>query len=337
MKQNDLKALERAPGAAHHADGSLMIGTYEGAIATTRYDTILKAHGLSARAIKLKEEKAWQWWGVIDEHMAAGSAIIRLGYASQLFFWCLDRRSGEFWCDHELTRAPWAASISHDPLDPMVARFGSGKSPACRVEREGWQVARMHGDLPRQRVSWALRFEELVQPMTAICPVKRGRVNVTVKQAGSLAHGEVRVGDRTWTLSPRARGMLDYTHGLLARQTSWRWAIGAGTLQDGRAVSFNVVAGFNQGLENVCWIEGVPGALGRVTVHCDPDSPRQIWRVTGEHVELELDVEGVREADKNMGVAASKYVQPVGVWRGMIAGEELGEVWGVAEDHVATW
>ncbi len=339
MSQNEsITPLERVPGSYLDPDHSLRSGTYEGAIATTRYDPLFKERGFKARAIKLKQEKAWQWWGVIDEQMAAGSAIIRLGYASQLFFWCLDRGTGELWCDQEITREPWAASVSSQPLDLEVASFArAGKPTYGIVERLGWQAASMRGELSEQSVHWNLAMSEAVVPMTAICPVKRGRINITVKQAGAAARGEVRVGDKSWQLSSKARGMLDYTHGLLARETSWRWAIGAGTSREGRAISFNVVAGFNQGLENVCWIDGTPHALGRVTVHCDVDAPHKTWRVQGERIDLELEVDGVRQADKDLGVAASRYVQPVGSWRGEVAGLVCDEVWGVAEDHDAKW
>lgn len=70
----------------------------------------------------------------------------------------------------------------------------------------------------------------------------------------------------------------------------------------------------------------------------------QPWRIrtTDGAVELELTPQGLRHERVNLGLAASAYNQPYGLYSGMLvdsAGRKhaVEKAFGIAEDHIATW
>ena len=150
--------------------------------------------------------------------------------------------------------------------------------------------------------------------------------------------GVIRKGSQVWHLGERARGYLDYTHGMMARRTSWRWAIGAGTARDGAPFGFNLVAGFNDGLENALWRDGQVQRLPKVRFEVPKDSG-SLWHVSSldGRVALTLEPEGERRALFDVGVIESIYTQPIGRWTGRIGALEIEDASGVAEDHRAVW
>ena len=54
-------------------------------------------------------------------------------------------------------------------------------------------------------------------------------------------------------------------------------------------------------------------------------------------MDLVVEAEGGRPRDRNLGLAASRFVQPIGTCRGMVLGEAVGRLAGVLEDHAARW
>ena len=61
------------------------------------------------------------------------------------------------------------------------------------------------------------------------------------------------------------------------------------------------------------------------------------WTIRANQLELEFTPEGKRAEDKNLLVAASRYVQPIGTFRGKVAGVDVADLCGVTEDHAARW
>ena len=324
-----------APPLPLHEDGMPRYGTYEGACERTSLDAAAARIGMGP-LWRLRSEKRWQWFGAIDPELALGGAIVRTGYVSQMFLWVFDRRRLEMLVDLSLPGPPSAAQVSDQPDEGVVARF---ELMGQRVELTRWPGrvevrARVRG----VELSLVLH-EQKLSAMTAICPVPNDRVNLTQKQAGLLAEGVVRVGRRTLSLSPSAQGFLDYSHGLLAYETDWRWAIGAGHTPDGRRLSFNLVEGFNEGMENVAWLDGTLHSLGQVVFRYNPQAPWAPWfvRTPDDRVRLTLYVDGIRRADVKYGVVQSRYVQPIGRWAGHVGDWPIELAVGVAEDHRARW
>lgn len=327
-------ALDPAPYRPTTPDGTALLGTFRGVCKTSE---IVGA----SRLERLLREKRWQWFAAADRRVAVGGAIVDAGLASTLFVWVFDRRRGELVADHEVLRGPGWASIADSSGQGEVARFGRGKHGALA------EVAR-HADRLRIRARFAGLELDLAlhvadhRVLTAICPVDGTDytgVNLTQKETALRASGRLRCARGLWHLEPDAVGMADYSHGLLARETRWRWAIGSGTTADGRRVGFNLVEDFNAGLENAVWLGDALHAVSPARFRYDRHNPDRPWRVEtadGE-VDLTLDVHAVRAADADLWLAASVYRQPLGVWSGTLLGEPIADVFGVAEDHRARW
>jgi len=125
-------------------------------------------------------------------------------------------------------------------------------------------------------------------------------------------------------------GLIDESAGRHPRQMAWWWSAGAGALADGRAVTWNLVDGLHDGIdesERAVWIDGVPQHL--------PPQPFHGFAGVGD---LRFSALATRARRENFGLIASDYEQPFGTFAGAlpIAGE-LRAGWGVMERHRARW
>lgn len=330
-----LQRVPVAPPQPLAQDGTPHFGTYEGALPNTSLD--LAASRIQMGALyRLRSEKRWQWFGAIDEDLAIGGAILRAGYLGQCFIWVFDRRRLQMLIDLSIPCPRPQVFVSDSPGQGSLAKF-SFMGLSAQVSRQDDRVE-IRAKARNLELSLAMT-EQRCPPATAICPVPDDRVNITQKQAGLLAEGVVRVDKRTFVLGKDASGFLDYTHGLLAYETSWRWAIGAGHTKDQRRFSFNLVEGFNQGLENVVWLDGVLHSVGQVQFIYNPQTPWTPWfvRSLDDQLRLTLYVDGIRQEDVSYGPVQSQYVQPIGRWVGHLGSWEIEHAVGVAEDHLARW
>ena len=135
-------------------------------------------------------------------------------------------------------------------------------------------------------------------------------------------------------------GSLDSSNGLLARDTAWRWA----SAHD-RHLGFNLQQGYFGDQENALWLDGLLHPLGAAQFDFDPAQPLSPWRIHTDDglLELQFRPEGARQDRRNLGVAASSYIQPVGTFHGWVRTAPDGPVipidglLGVTEDHRSRW
>lgn len=318
--------LEPAPSKPI-PDGEPAFGTYRDVLETTALESHERGVG---RLRTLLSEKHWQWFAAADDSIAVGGAVVDAGLAGTVFCWVADRQTGEL-LDVSRLRPSFAFTLSETPTSELVARYRFG-GERLEVTRDGSSLS-IRGELGE--IAFDLEFEApLEAAVTAVCPVPEGppgAVNVTQKElAVSVSGAIVANGDRR---DLEGVGLLDHSHGLLARETYWRWAMGV-SFED-EPVGFNLVTGFNDGLENVAWIDGEPRTVG--PAHVEPPVGRGPWRATAEEVDVSLEIEAERREGRDLGVVASQYRQPLGTWSGGIGGRDLEDVFGVAEVHRARW
>lgn len=156
----------------------------------------------------------------------------------------------------------------------------------------------------------------------------------TRKQAGVAARGEVRLGDRAWTLDERA--VVDDTAGHHQRRTTWSWSAGVGRAASGERVGWNLVTGVNDDLQNserTVWLDGEPREAGPVRFAADLSSIE-----SADGGALRFSAWGERADRTNALVVRSAYRQPFGTFSGTLPGGiELAEGYGVMEWHDARW
>jgi hypothetical protein len=354
--------LPRAPRHPVGPDGRAVFGAFEGSCESTSLvpptappspvaavpgsgaNVLASAlHGVGdagrkrlARVARLAREKRWVWFGLADGRLAVSGAIVDLGYLGALFFWVFDREQKRLALDGTATVPPFLVTIGDRPGEGLRARARTHRGHLGIDWRHG--TVELRGSVLGADLSVALAVS--TRPVTAVCPV-RGEaegVNVTQKATCLPVSGTVRWGGRVRSLD-NALGSLDYTHGLLPRETSWRWVCAWGRGPGGKPVGVNLVEGFNDGLENVVWLEGRPCPVGPARVVHDAARPGAPWRVTTVDglVDLSLQVEAVRREDVDVGLAAVRFAQVFGGWSGRVGDLEVRGLSGVAEDHSSRW
>ena len=329
-------------------DGSPAFGTYWGVPSNTQLECRTRGVGPVHRFLR---EKRWTWFAVGDDRVAAGGAIVDAGPIGTVFCWVADRTRRESIVDASRLVPGPATSVSDTSRDGIVGTYRLSRNPLT-IERDGAAVS-VRGSLGS--ASFDLEIDcPPERAMTAICPVDgghEGAMNVTTKEYSLDVRGVITAEDHRFVLTDGV-GLFDYSHGLLARETRWDWAFGVGHA-DGTPISFNLVDGFNDGLENVVWLDGEPLRVGALTLEqmAGGDSATESgfdnesgfessrWRASSDcgTVDLGLAVEVVREESIDLGILASEYTQPVGTWSGTIDGRHVENLFGVAEDHRARW
>ncbi|MFB6179519.1 MAG: DUF2804 domain-containing protein [Halorientalis sp.] len=313
-------------------DGRADFGTYAGACETTSLSSLPVS-----TLRKLVQEKGWQWFCVIDDAYAVGGAVVDAGLANNAFVWVLDRTQGRLVVDESRILPPTTVRRADRPAErPRVGAQFRDVTLAATERNDGFIVAGQFGP-----VTLDLTFRHVgAGPVTAICPVDDGQhpgVNVTQKATCLSARGAVDWHGQSHAFES-ANAMLDFSHGVLARKTTWRWAIATGTTADGTPIGFNLVDGFNGGLENAVWVGDERRHVDAASFTYNRRYPGSTWAVSTDDgvVDVRLDPEAVRAENLNLGLVASRYAQPLGIWRGTVTGHEV-ELVGVAEDHRAKW
>jgi hypothetical protein len=93
----------------------------------------------------------------------------------------------------------------------------------------------------------AVVHEGVAAPLLAVVGIDDGVANATQKLNCLPVSGFLAYGSNKWKLDDSFASM-DYTHGLLARNTVWKWAAASSD-----KIGFNFVQGFNGPIENAIW------------------------------------------------------------------------------------
>jgi hypothetical protein len=328
--------------------GRPAFGTYRGAPERVDYGPLLSSRG-TARWESLWRRKRWIHLSMWHSDLIVALAIVDVGYAGSGFIYVFDRRERRFLVERNVVVPPQLVSVESAPGEGARARLNM---PAMRrtrlsIVREPGQTAyRVSADLGPGglRLHATVETAHCPPPVTALCEVPGGFCNTTVKAHLLGVGGEAELGSRHLPLDG-ALGALDFTDGLMARRTEWRWISASGRAA-GHRVGLNLTSGFNAGRENVLWLDGQPQTLGAAQIQMDPHDPMRPWKVSTDcgRIDLRFAPLGHRRAESNLLVVSSKMVSPIGVFAGTIRdlnGEPLAidaaDLTGIGEDHLAVW
>jgi hypothetical protein len=336
-------AVATDPGAAlppaprlPHAHGRPAFGAYQGHVERVTWDGLAPPHA-RGRLWRALHAKRWHYASIVGPRVIVAVAVVDTGYAANAFAYLFDRERHSLRAELSVMGLPvLSANVSERPGPGALTAFAvRGTFVRLERRRDVWDVV----------VRGARGFEvdatldALAGPPTlcAIAEIPGGVANCTHKSVGLPARGHAIAGGVTYELDGHS-GALDHTSGLLARETSWRWASAS------RAdLGLNLVMGFNGPVENAVWHEGRLYPVGAAEIVYDAASPLGAWRVRTEDgaVDLTFRPEGERRQDRDLIVAASRYVQPFGVFSGVIrvGGRQVAvaDLPGVTEDHHARW
>lgn len=314
------------------------VGSYRGGL--PRVDLSPLAPSALARLV---QRKTWTYVAIASEQVFIAIAVVRLGYLANAFAFVFDKANRRMLADRTALGPPFAASLGDVGGEGSHARV---RLPGAfvRIERPRGETATTV-EATFRGIEVHARLESAATPpaIAAIVPIPGGVLSTTEKRMLLAVKGEATVLGRTLALDGALAG-YDYTHGLLARRTTWRWGFALGRAQGGERVGLNLVEGFVGEPECALWLGGelLPMAEGRFTFNADrPLDPWRVQTVDGA-VDLRF-VPGAAHSDHtNLGVLVSRFVQPVGTYSGTIRAPdgrvlELDGVLGVTEDQDMLW
>ena len=331
----DPASIPPAAAGVPDSDGYPRFGRYAGTADRIDWSALAPPYARGALWRRL-HHKRWQYVALCTDELFCGIAIVDLGWINTAFAYAFDRRQRKVVASYSQDGLPGlTAHVPDTPGATSSFRF-LGNRIACRAVDGG------RHELTLRCGSFAIdaTFNAgTATPLLAVGPVEGGSVHATQKSPGMALAGEVRAGGSRYDLSGGVAS-LDYSNGLLARDTAWRWASGHGL-----DMGFNLQAGYFGNHENVLWLDGRLIPLGGALFDYDPLDPMAPWHVHTDDglLDLQFEPEGMRREDKNLLVAASRYVQPIGSFSGWVKAapdappREVRRLGGVTEDHFSRW
>jgi hypothetical protein len=307
----------------------------------------------------LLERKRWQWAMVATPEVLLVLAVVDLGYSANAFLSAVDVQSGRPLFDGGWLQLPGpAAGVGDAPGEGLSAHLRQpGLSLKC--ERPAGQaryrltarISRLQAFLQGARQGPVVLDAELLAaggapPLTVVAPLgEAGKVNVTQKWGGLLAFGTLTAGGRRFLLDGGVGG-LDYTQGLHARHTAWRWAFASGRLPDGTPFGLNAVEGFNESPEaneNALWVGEALEPLARARISFMPRDVMAPWRVTTADGAVDLTFRPLHphREERDLKLVRAHFLQALGTFEGRVRVKgrdvRVSGVPGVTEDQDVLW
>lgn len=325
------------PPLALVQNGLAQHGQYAGLIDRLDWSGLQTAQPKSALWRRL-HHKRWQYIGIGSDDLFVGVAIVNVGWCQTAFAYVFDRRRRRLLADWSADGLPGLnGGVSDEPVVGATSWFKSfGSSLSIHHEADALHVRVDAGGIQLQA---ALSLKDAPDFLLAVGPIEQGVSHATQKSPGLMVSGQLVVAGQKHTLDG-AIGCLDSSNGLLARDTAWRWACAHGP-----GVGFNLQDGYFGNNENVLWLDGQLIVLGRAHFEFDAAHPLKPWRVYTDDglLDLSFNPEGARQEDRNLLIAASHYVQPVGTFHGWVKAHAMAQaklvtgLLGVTEDHHSRW
>ncbi|WP_437719312.1 DUF2804 domain-containing protein [Sorangium sp. So ce448] len=318
--------------------GAARVGSYRGDL--PRVDPALLA---PRRLDRLLKHKRWVYVAIASDEVFVAVSVVHLGYLSIALSVVFDKAGRRLLVDRATFGPPFAVSVGD--------ASGEGRSARAWLPRARVRIERPRTDattavtaaLPGVELEARLDSRAAPPALSAIAQASDGFLITTEKRLLLGVEGEASVLGRRISLDG-AIASYDYTSGLLRRRTTWRWALALGRAESGERVGLNLGEGFVGDAECAIWIDGelIPLAEGRFTF--DAARPLDPWRVRTADGAVDLRfVPGAAHSNHtNLGLLASEFMQPIGLYSGTIRlpdGRllELRDVLGVTEDQDITW
>jgi hypothetical protein len=279
--------------------------------------------------------KAWIFSGTISEEYITGFAIVDAGLAATAFCYIQNRITGEF-LEENMTK-PFGFS---DDFFPSLSRNWD-----LQDGKKSWKYEGNGNDYKFEYLGdqFSLQFsmKDSENGISTIAPSIDRPFNFTYKNMNlptkvtlSLRGKEVH-----WESSI---GVLDFSKGYPPREIFWNWASLIGTTNKKDSFGLNLVAHYNEGLENIYWLNGIPYPLGKAVFSYDKpisENPTEIL-VEGGILRLQFIPEGKRKEDLNFVLYRSQFTQAFGKFTGTLHHKDGSlEISGsgLLEEHSALW
>jgi len=341
--------LQPAPPRVCDPHGQPHIGTYRGLIPDTGLAELAPAFELVGLA-RIAAEKRWHYVCLCHPRWICGLGIVRLGYGAAAFTSLFDRERDTFAVQRSQLAPPLvAARIADRPGDGAESTFRLPGFHASLLGPPGLDRYELRIRLSGEPAPFdlAAEIDRAAGPdaLSAICPLPgRGTIHTTAKQVGLPARGRLLLGEQRFELDADCFALIDYSHGLLDRTTSWMWSSAGGRTPRGRVVGWNLTAGFTEGAENAVWVGSDLLPLGPVTFRRQTDGPDSPWllRDGDERIELRFQPAGLHRQRRDLGPLSTNILQALGTFSGRLTDRrgrpvKIERLCGLCEEHHSRW
>lgn len=331
------------PGAVIDPAGQPRFGAYAGGMDRVEIGP-LAGTGLRGRLRRLGSLKRWHHVLLASDEVIVTLAVVDAGYAAGGFLFAVERAGGAVLLDRTFLAPAPAAWVNDCPgVGARATLFAP--TATLRVERRSdrYQVTAALGRAGRLEA--VLESSGAPAPFTLVARVPGGGVHVTQKSGPLPAAGELRAGRRRFSLEG-ALGGLDYTQGLLARRTAWRWAYALGRDAGEAPLALNLAQGIDEEggpREDVLVLGAGPQPLVRCTFEHDRARPLAPWRIAGGDgaIDLRFTPLAVHREERNLGLLRTRFFQVAGSFDGRLPGPRgaiaVARLPGVCEDQELRW
>lgn len=301
------------------------------------------------RRLRLKE---WVHIALVHQEWYVSMAIVDAGFLVNSWLHVFDRRKGEAF--EHVRKLPGGGFRAPENLwdhSGQIETRGYRISVHHHLER---QVHRIEVGLKEKRrlpaVAGTLLLHEdpaRTQPLIALLPLGPNRPMFTHKSACPVSGVLVVRGERVEFTPDANIGLLDYHKAYYPRHTFWKWATFACVDKTGNILgvnlTHNVIRDDTRFNENCIWHGNHVSLVGPARFDI-PKDPMRPWVIRTEDgaVDLELAPQGLRRERVNLGLVGSAYDQPYGLYSGRLMDSDgkrhdVEQIFGLAEDHAATW
>lgn len=315
-------------------------GTYTGPLGRVDLDALAKRKGVFFENTR---RKRWIYAAITVDDLFIGMAITDLRYAANAFLFAARvGPGGQMLADYSAIGVPrLGCRVGDCPEDGCDAFFRLPNARLSFRRAAGSSAYDLVATTPALSVYATLETAGAPVPHCAIVKPEGSAVMVTEKRVLMPTRGTIELAGERRSLAG-AVGGIDYSHGFPPRQTTWRWGYFMGKSTTGRPLAMNLVQGFNGQPECVVWYDGDSYPLGEGSFSFDASNPSRPWAIRADGADLTFEPAAIHQEAHNLGLIASHFLQPIGVYRGTFTIPGKGKVQvdgapGVAEDQRVRW
>ena len=293
-------------------------------------------------------KKRWNFWNWIGPDFVFSVTLADIDLASFCAFTLTDLRDGAHWAGSSYGR-PGRIALP-ERVEASVAFKEAGIDYANRVDGTDLAVRfrGRAGNGTELSADLAVRRPPGHESLNVVVPWSRSRFQCNSKHAALPCEGEVRAGERRYTLDPRtAFAVQDWGRGMWPYRSFWNWGVATGYAGDD-LLGVNFGAKWTTGTgsnENGILCNGrLHKIMEDVRWDYDPVEWRKPWRVVAERsgaFDLVLEPSVAHTPRLDLGVIATGGVCAFGRWRGVVRveGREIAVdgLVGWAEEFAHRW
>jgi hypothetical protein len=331
------ETLPLAPDAAV-VNGRLQTGRYVGCLPEVDWSGLQRVQDRPDWWLRC-HHKRWTYVGIGTPTLFIGMAVVDLGWCTTAFAYVFDRLRQRLVVDWDAVGLPkLSGQVTNGPLQAGQAWF---RSFSGRLAFRPAAGDTLHLDWRAKGVNLQAELDLACMPpcLLAIGTPQGGLAHSTHKTSALAVRGWVSMDGQRQSLH-EGHASIDSSNGLLARDTAWRWASAHRP-----GFGFNLQSGYFGDQENALWLDGEIIPLGSALFDFDAAQPLADWRIRTDDGLLDLRFKplGARCGDKRVVVAASRYIQPVGLFEGTVRpcltapALSIQDLLGVTEDHHSIW